>query len=30
MAEPGVPQPQQLKFMLENNWLMVRGLESAL
>jgi len=30
MAEPGVPQPQQLKFMLENNWLMIRGLEAAL
>jgi len=30
IAEPGIPQPQQLKFMLENNWLMIRGLESSL
>lgn len=30
IAEPGVPQPQQLKFMQEINWLMIRGLEGSL
>ena len=30
IAEPEVPQPQQLKFMQEINWLMIRGIVGSL